>query len=262
LGESTAAYEPFYDLKNNPDKENPWEDLVEVCKILEMTPLDSMETEIRKVLDLDRTLWFLACENIFTDEDGYINKGGTDYFLYWDPETDRITPLEYDGNDTFSPDDIEWDPFRHVEDSRFPLLNKLLQCPSIRQRYLAHYRTILEEVYNSAYLDPVIDWYAAYIDSAIQADPRKNMTYEVFRKGVTEMKQVVADRSAFLAGHDSLSIKGLTISDVHWLVNDVSWADLLLPIQLRYAPLSQVEVCTVCIYVPVRVWWVVTDGFK
>jgi len=222
LGETPTAYEPFYDIKKS-HKENPFEDIISVSRVLEYTKPDSMESEIGKVLDLDRTLWFLACENIFTDEDSYINKGGTYYYLYWEVETGRLTPLEYDANDTFSPDNINWDPFYHADDSRYPLLNKLLTVPSIRQRYLAHYRTILDEIYNPGYIGTMVNTYAAKIDSAIKADPKKRMTYDEFKTAVTEMKSVITQRHLFLSTHDSIVVKGLTISDVCWQVNSKDW---------------------------------------
>lgn len=225
LGEDPAAYEPYYNLKNNPDKDEPLEDIIAVCRVLDQTEPDSMEAAIRDVLDLDRTLWFLACENIFTDEDGYVNKGGTDYFLWWDSETSRLTPLEYDGNDTFLEGNILWDPFYHVDDVRFPLLCKLLVVPSIRQRYLAHYRTILKETYNTDYLYGVIDTYSALIDSAVRVDPKKTATYSEFGTAVASMKSVVSQRSVFLNAHDSVNVNGLTISDVTCSAGGSDWVN-------------------------------------
>lgn len=222
LGEDKIAYDPYYDVKKS-HKENPYEDLIAVARVLEKTDPDNMENEIGKVLDLDRTLWLLACENIFTDEDSYVHKGGTDYYLYWESETKRLTPLEYDGNDTFSADNQNWDPFYHVEDSRFPLIYKLLTVPAIRQKYLAHYRTIIEETYNPDYLGNMIDNYAAKIDSAIKADPKKRMTYNEFKIAVAEMKSVVSQRHQFLTLHDSVAIDGLSITDVSWQAANTQW---------------------------------------
>jgi len=223
LGDASSAYEPYYNLKNTPKDSDPYAHIAAVCKVLEKTAPEKMETEIRNVLDLDRTLWFLACENIFTDKDSYVKKGGTDFFLYWEAETGRMAPLEYDGNDTFGEKDIQWDPFYHADNAAYPLLYRLLQVPDIRQRYLAHYRTILEEVYNTGYLYNVIDTYAARIDSAIQADPKKSMTYNEFKTAVSTMKSAISQRSAFLNQHDSIAVKGLTIADVCWKVDGTIW---------------------------------------
>ncbi len=223
LGETAADYAPYYDLKNSPTAAEPLDDIVTVCRILEKTEPDSLETAIRKVLDLDRTLWFLACENVFADEDGYVNKGGTDYYLFWNKETGLLTPLEYDGKDTFMEESVAWDPFYHADDVRFPLLNKLLAVPSIRQRYLAHYRTILKEVYNPLYLNSLIDEFALKVDSAILADQRNSFTHGDFLASIATMKQTIAQRSAFLNTHDSIDMAGMTLSNVEWKVDGIAW---------------------------------------
>ncbi len=223
LGETADDYALYYDLKNNPSQVEPLDDVIAVCRILEKTEPDSLEAVIRKELDLDRTLWFLACENIFTDEDGYVNKGGTDYYLFWNKETGLLTPLEYDGKDTFHELNLGWDPFYHADDARFPLLNKLLAVPAIRQRYLAHYRTILNEVYNPEFLNPLIDGFVAKIDSAVSADPRKTYTHSDFTAAVGAMKQTIAQRSAFLNNHDSIKVSGMTINAAEWSVDDIAW---------------------------------------
>lgn len=223
LGETAADYAPYYDLKNNPSLVEPLDDLIAVCRTLEKAGSDSLESAIRKVLDLDRTLWFLACENIFTDEDGYVNKGGTDYYLFWNKETGLLTPLEYDGKDTFYGWNVSWDPFFHANDTRFPLLNKLLAVPAIRQRYLAHYRTILNEVYNPEFLNPLIDEFVSKIDSAVAADTRKTFVQSSFTAAVTAMKQTIAQRSDFLNNHDSIAVVGMTLSDAKWVVDGIDW---------------------------------------
>lgn len=223
LGEAAADYAHYYDLKNNSSQAEPLDDIIAVCRILEKTRPDSLEAVIRKKLDLDRTLWFLACENIFTDKDGYVNKGGTDYYLFWNKETGLLTPLEYDGKDTFDPDKVGWGPFHHASDTRFPLLNKLLAVPAIRQRYLAHYRTILKEVYNPEYLNPLIDTFVSKIDSAVAADPRKSFTHTDFTAAVAVLKQTIAQRSALLNNNDVIKVDGMTISSVKWAVGGMAW---------------------------------------
>lgn len=223
LGDNVADYAHYYNLKNNSSQDEPLEDIMTVCRILEKTKPDLLEAAIKKELDLDRTLWFLACENIFTDEDSYVNKGGTDYYLFWNKDTELLTPLEYDGNNTFNRENMGWDPFYHADDTRFPLLNKLLAAPSIRQRYLAHYRTILKEVYNPEFLNPLIDQFVSKIESAVEADPRKLFTMDHFSAAVTAMKQTIEQRAAFLNNHEELNVTGMTLSSVKWSVDGTDW---------------------------------------
>jgi hypothetical protein len=57
-------------------------------------------------------------------------------------------------------------------------VHKAVGVPAIRQRYLAHYRTILKGSLQPRFLHPVIDAYAALVDSAVKADPRRPVSYK------------------------------------------------------------------------------------
>ncbi len=222
LGSKESSYEPYYTLKK-ANKDDPWSDLVATCTELNNTSSGSY-SGIASVLDVDRTLWFLACENIFDDEDGYIHKGGTDYYLYWEAETGRMVPIEYDGNSCLQSNYALWSPFYNANSSNFPLLSKLLSVPVFRQRYLAHMRTILAERFNSAYMDSLIDGYAAFIDSYIQADPKKMMTYSEYGSALTSLKAVIKTRHDNLMSNSEVNVTGLTIADAKWITDGVAWA--------------------------------------
>jgi len=222
LGTSEDSYEPWYTLKDS-NKDDPWSDLVATCTALNATS-SSAYTAIASVLDIDRTLWFLACENIFDDEDGYINKGGTDYYLYWEVETGRMVPLEYDGNSTLQSGYASWSPFYHASDSNYPLLYKLLSVPEFRQRYLAHMRTILSERFNATAMNALITEYAAFIDSYIQADSKKMMTYSAYTSALTSLKNIVSTRYSSLTSNSEVKVTGLTIADTTWTAGGVALA--------------------------------------
>src|SRR5688572_32072355 len=88
--------------------------------------------------------WFLAIENIFVDDDSYWNKGA-DYGFYYEPESGRIHPVEHDGNEAFTSVgsiNFRLSPVQGATGSNRPLLSKLLAIPELRQRYLAHMRTV------------------------------------------------------------------------------------------------------------------------
>ena len=133
-------------------------------------------------LDIDRTLWFLACEILFVDDDSYVHKGKMDYYLYRDLETGRMTPLEFDGNSCMMLEDADgwfgWTPFYNANDPNYPLLNRLLNIPSLRQRYLAHVRTLLLELLDPGFASIMIDNYAAMIDEEVQNDDKKIYSYD------------------------------------------------------------------------------------
>lgn len=192
LGTDSSDYTPYYQLKST-DLEDPWTDLINTTDVLNNTADASLEDAVNNVLDLDRTLWFLALEIIFSDDDSYVNKGGMDYYVYWEKETDRIVPMEYDGNSCMDPMHLSWTPFYHETDADYALLNVLLGNDNIRQRYLAHMRTILDELFNSDYMDAYIDAMDTRIDALVNADPKKIYTYAQYNADVTELKTFVEE---------------------------------------------------------------------
>jgi hypothetical protein len=203
LGQDTAEYQKYYDLKSNDVVENPWQKLIDAFETLSTANSNNTE-EVKAAIDVDKALWFLACENIFTDDDSYLMKGKMDYMLYYEPETGRTTPLEYDGNSTFvtnAATSTNWGPFKNVSNINYPLLNKLLNIPEWRQRYLAHYRTILEESFRIEIADPLIDKLYAQISSHVASDTKKLYSTTQFTNSITGMRNFVVSRRNFLLGN-------------------------------------------------------------
>lgn len=213
LGADTSLYIPKYTLKK-ANKEHPWEDLVNTCDALNNTPLVSLEDTIQRYLDLDRTLWYLAHEIVFSDDDSYVHKGGMDYYIYWEPETGRITPLEYDGNSCMKTNAANWSPFYHETDNRYPLMNRLFAVPSIRQRYLAHVRTIIQESLDTASFNHQIDTYFDLIKDLVQADNKKLYAYSNFLSEKEVLKSFALQRRNSLLANSEVNVTGPAISNV------------------------------------------------
>lgn len=223
LGADTTLYQDHYTLKK-ANKTNPWDDLVNVADVLNNTPLADLEDSLSQYLDIDRTLWFLAAENIFTDDDGYVYKGEMDYYLYWEVETGRMVPLEFDGNSVMDIAKVtNWTPFYNETNVNYPLLNRLLAVPSIRQRYLAHYRTMMEDALNPTVTHPIIDQYAQFIDAEVQSDPKKLYTYNQFLSEVTELKNFCTARYNYLSTRSSINVNTPTIGNVSYATNGTQW---------------------------------------
>jgi len=212
LGPDTTEYQEYYTLKK-ASKVNPWDDLVHVCDVLNNTPLDQLEEAIKPVLDLDRTLWFLATEIAFSDDDGYVYKGKMDYYLYWDPETGRITPLEFDGNSVMKTNAVNWGVFYNANKVNYPLLNRLLAVPSIRQRYLAHFRTLLADEMSSTEVNALIDQYDALINAEVQSDPKKLYTYTQYGSEKQVLKNFVQNHRNNLLNNSEMNVVGPSISN-------------------------------------------------
>ncbi len=199
LGPDTTTYQEYYALKSS-DVEDPWQKLIDACQILG-TATNSNKAEVSAKIDIDKALWFLAVENIFTDDDSYVMKGKMDYISYYEPETGRTTPLEYDGNSSFETNfatSASWGPFKNVNNVNYPLLNKLLNIPEWRQRYLAHYRTILNETFTIEKAHALIDTFDARIKVLVNNDTKKLYPFSQYTSGVPGLKTFVTNRRNFL----------------------------------------------------------------
>ena len=226
LGTDTASYQEYYTLKRS-ERASPWEDLVRVCQVLGQVPLNALEDSLRRHLDVDRTLWFLATEIAFADDDGYVHKGKMDYYLYFDTETERMTPLEYDGNSVMKTSAANWSAFYHANDANYPLLNRLLAVPSMRQRYLAHLRTLIQEKMQSTSFNALLSSYSTLIDAEVQADPKKLYTYTAFTNELIILQNFITTRRNNLMANTEVAQVAPVISGVSHRVNEVEWADPL-----------------------------------
>ena len=217
LGNNVNEYQEYYTLKSSTQT-TPWQDLKNTCQAVDTAPLNNLENTLPEFLDIDRTLWFLACEILFVDDDSYVHKGKMDYYLYRDLETGRMTPLEYDGNSCMMLEEADgwwgWSPFYNANDNNYPLLNRLLQVPSLRQRYLAHVRTILLELLDPAFASIMIDTYAAMIDEEVQNDDKKLYSYNAFLNEIDDLKEFFEVRYDYILNHNEVYRSSPTISDV------------------------------------------------
>lgn len=234
LGTDTATYQQYYILKSS-DQANPWDDLVQVCEVLNDTPLSELEAAISQYLDLDRTLWFLASEIAFSDDDSYVFKGRMDYYLYWDPETARMTPLEFDGNSVMKSNATNWGVFYNETKVNYPLLNRLLAVPSIRQRYLAHMRTLVQEEMDPASFNALVDQYNALIGTDVQADPKKLYTNAQFTTEKQTIKNFVQTHRNTLLNNTEMNTAAPVISGV--VMSNAAGVEWVSPVENESAKL-------------------------
>ncbi|KAA3628466.1 MAG: T9SS C-terminal target domain-containing protein [Bacteroidetes bacterium] len=218
----TSSYQEYYTLKSS-DMENSWEQLVDACFALDIANEDNTDnTEF--YFDVDEILWYLAVENIFIDDDSYVYKGKMDYMVYLEPETGRLNGIEYDGNSSFHLDDAtsnSWGPFKNVNNPNYPLLNKLLNIPQYRQRYLAHYRTMLHETFTYANATQIIDEMDEQIGDLVAADTKKLYTTGQYINSIPQLKNFITNRRNFLLGFSEVAQAGPTINNVDFFNSEM-----------------------------------------
>jgi hypothetical protein len=147
LGSDRAAYEAAYDVRTNDTPEG-WAGLIAACDVLNNTTLDQLASQVGQGLDVEESLWYLAVENAFVDEDGYLFKGA-DYYLYWEVETGLLHPIQHDGNEVLGSaarlGPTSWTPTQGDTDASRPLISRPLAVPAFRESYLSHMRTLANE---------------------------------------------------------------------------------------------------------------------
>lgn len=222
LGWDTTVYKGYYVLKK-AHKPNPWDDLVNTCNELNNPPLATLPETLKNHLDIDRTLWFLAHEIIFADDDSYAHKGGMDYYVYYEPETGRIVPQEYDANTCMKINNANWSPFYHADDVKFALLNRLLAVPELRQRYLAHVRTIIAQSLEQTQADERIEYYYNLINTQVQNDTKKLYSYTAFNNEKNVLKNFIQTRRNNLNANAEVNAAGLTIGEVVHYANNIPY---------------------------------------
>ena len=99
VGDKIDNYRRLYSIKSE-DKDAAWQRLILLCKTLDETPVDQLETELSSILDFDNVLKFLAVDVALINNDGYWVRG-SDYNLFLD-EKGIFKLIPHDMNESFS----------------------------------------------------------------------------------------------------------------------------------------------------------------
>ncbi|NOT37744.1 MAG: T9SS type A sorting domain-containing protein [Saprospiraceae bacterium] len=220
LGDSPNLYTPHYTLKKSTITDH-WEKLAFMTKVLNTVPLAQLEDTLNKVLDVDRALWFLAKEIMFGDDDSYINKGGMDYYCIYQKDVDRFVPLEYDANSVMSGNTATWSIFLKETNVQFPLANRLFAVPALRQRYLAHFRTMFKQALDSTHFVGTLNSIYGMIDTLVNSDPKKLMTYTAWQNEKNNLFNWMRNRRTFIQNNAEFKQAGVKIDWVKLATNGV-----------------------------------------
>ncbi len=102
LGEDVADYRRYYEITSKDDAK-AWAALINVFKVLNDTPADTLEAALAPIFDVDGALKFLAVEVALVNTDGYWTRA-SDYSLYQD-EKGIIHVIPHDVNEAMGPEE-------------------------------------------------------------------------------------------------------------------------------------------------------------
>lgn len=186
LGLDSSLYANGYELKSDYG----WNDLVDL-----INTLNNDFSAIESKLDVDRAIWMLAYNNVLVNLDSYSGAFRQNYYLYRDLN-DRFITTGWDLNMSFagfpggpvqgqSYTATTLDPFSNSTSANHPLIVKMLADPTYKRMYMAHLRTIVQEIFASGDYLTTANTLRTTIDASVQADPYKFYTYTQFQNGLT-----------------------------------------------------------------------------
>lgn len=224
-GPDTACYKTSYDIKSD----SGWLELVNLIQIL-----NNNVSQIEQVLNVDRALWMLAFNNILVNFDSYTGSGHN-YYVY-ENEYGRFNTIIWDLNECFGvfksgggqpPTNLSvaqmqnLSPLWNDQSNAHPLIKQLLADADYKKRYMAHFRTIMEEFLANNSMKNRASQIQTIIDAFVSADPNSNYGYMAFQDGLDQSPynivgvNVLMDaRYSYLTTNAEVVKAGPTISSV------------------------------------------------
>jgi spore coat protein CotH len=187
LGKDSSLYKSKYDMKTA----GGFKDLITLCDTMSNKP-----TGMAKVIDVNRSIWMIAFNNLLSNYDSYTGTFAQNYYLYKD-KTNRFLPIIWDLNMSFGGFPVNFgggggatniattDAFIQKANADRPLIKNVLSNPTLKKMYVAHIKTMIDDWFaNGKYLTIATDM-QVIADTAYNADPSKFFTYSSFKNALT-----------------------------------------------------------------------------
>jgi hypothetical protein len=188
----STSYFNYYEVKSNFG----WKQLVGLCDTVTNYP-----SSISSMLDMDRVIWMLAFNNVLINLDSYTGVFAQNYYLYKD-NTGHFNPVTWDlnmslggfpyvGSGASSMGSLtvtnmqQLTPFIHSTDVYWPLIKDVMSNPMYKKMYIAHMRTITNEIFASNNYVTSANQLQVLVDGAVAADTNSDFTYSQFQNGLT-----------------------------------------------------------------------------
>ena len=205
----TNCYKKAYEMEST----NDWTELGNF-----LDTLNNHFTEVENVMDIDRTLWMMAFENLTVCLDGPINSIPHNFYLFKD-NNGRVSPLLWDMNMAFGtftnglpspvlPSDLqELDIFHNSNDASNMLTTQVFSYDRYKKMYVAHMRTILNEQFvNNNYGTRALAL-QQLIDTEVNTDPNPFYSYTDFTDNTSTsvaniigISELMIARASYLQG--------------------------------------------------------------
>jgi spore coat protein CotH len=191
-GVDSTVYFNFYEVKSDYG----WNDLVALCDTVTNHP-----SSLHQVMDIDKLIWMLAFNNVLVNLDSYSGVFCQNYYLYKD-NSDIYNPIVWDLNMAFGgfpyagsgatgtagltiANMQQMSLALHSGDPNWPLINAILSNSSYKRMYVAHMRTMVNEIFTSNLYQTQATQLQNLVDTAMLNDTNKFFSYQQFQNGLT-----------------------------------------------------------------------------
>jgi len=219
----TNCYQRAYEMESTAD----WTELGNF-----LDTLNNHFTEVENVMDIDRTLWMMAFENLIIGLDGPINSIPHNFYLFKD-NNGRFSPLLWDMNMAFGtftnglPNPVtnanlqELDIFHESTNSQNKLTTQVFSSDRYKRMYVAHMRTILNEQFvNNNYSTRALQL-QQLIDTDVNADPNTFYSYTEFTDNTSTsvaniigISELMNSRNSYLQGLSEFTVNPPAINSI------------------------------------------------
>ena len=242
MGDDTTLYYNSYDMKSDYG----WTELVQLIKTIE-TDFNNIDS----ILNVDRTLWAFAANQVLLNLDCYNTYYVHNYYLYQTKDgLFQMIPWDLDNSfvgailGSFWPwsTAYEFDPYFTGPNSggttqppfdERPLLEKLLSDPLYRDIYTAHLRTIIEESLDTSFIRAEVNYLQQIAYSAASNDQNKTFSMQDYSSNVESalwtgwwsfagIMSTIDERKQFLLSHPEISLSAPSIYNLNLLENTLA----------------------------------------
>ncbi|MEO1258321.1 MAG: CotH kinase family protein [Bacteroidota bacterium] len=187
LGPSDVCYFPHYELQSALG----WSELRELAMLLQNNPDD-----VRDLMDFDRFIWMSVFNNLTANLDSYLGASPRNYFIFktdnghWIPVIDdlneslaRFPWLTIPGVGDPQPGldfYTELPLFQGENDTQKPLLSAMFNNPITKNMYVAHMRTMINQLFVSGWFEERVMALQSLINAEVQSDDNHFYSYDDF----------------------------------------------------------------------------------
>jgi len=192
ISADSSQYFGLYQMLSN----NGWGNFLNLCNAA-----TNNTSNLESLIDIDRSLWMLAFDNVFVNLDSYAGLFAQNYYLYQD-NNGYFNPILWDLNMCFgsfpylgagntsmgsltNQNMIQLPVSAHSTDPYWPLIKSIYANPQYKKMYFAHIKTLMDEKLSTGTYLQDAQTFHDLIQSSALADTNDYFTDTEFTNSIT-----------------------------------------------------------------------------